>query len=157
MLDSCAIIKTTQYESAQKHSPGNSIGALTCAGNSSTIQPGSGRIGGDAVRERQCPFVPQNRRSWTGVAGPCIIQALRLSTIDPAASGELFGFFRRLPGSERFPGSGMGLALCKRIVERHGGRIWAEPGPGGGSTMKFSIPRVPTDGTPAGRSQEASR
>lgn len=63
--------------------------------------------------------------------------------VDPAASGDLFGFFRRLPGSERYPGSGMGLAICKRIVERHGGRIWMEPSPGGGSTFWFSIPQRP--------------
>jgi signal transduction histidine kinase len=62
---------------------------------------------------------------------------------DPAAAGELFGFFRRLPGSEAYPGSGMGLAICKRIVERHGGRIWAEPAEGGGSVFRFSIPRRP--------------
>ena len=63
--------------------------------------------------------------------------------IDSAAASELFGFFRRLPGSERYPGSGMGLAICKRIIERHGGRIWAEPAAGGGSVFRFSIPSTP--------------
>jgi signal transduction histidine kinase len=52
----------------------------------------------------------------------------------------LFGVFQRLRGSERFPGSGVGLAICKRIVECHGGRIWFEPAPGGGSVFQFSIP-----------------
>ena len=67
--------------------------------------------------------------------------------IDPAAADRLFMVFRRLPGAERFPGHGMGLAVCKRIVERHGGRIWLEPTPGGGSTFRFTLPAT-TEVTP---------
>ncbi len=60
--------------------------------------------------------------------------------IDPAEQDRLFMVFRRLSGSERFPGSGVGLAICKRVVERHGGRIWWEPGDGGGSDFRFTLP-----------------
>ena len=67
--------------------------------------------------------------------------------LDPAACGDLFGFFHRLPGSESYPGSGMGLAICKRILERHGGRIWAEAAPGGGAVFRFSVP-LPPGGDP---------
>ncbi len=63
--------------------------------------------------------------------------------IDPASADRLFMIFRRLPGSERFPGNGMGLALSKRIVERYGGRIWFDPAPGGGSVFRFTLPAAP--------------
>lgn len=53
----------------------------------------------------------------------------------------VFGMFQRLHGGSRYPGSGIGLALCRRIVERHGGRIHAESGPDGGTRIVFQLPR----------------
>ena len=58
--------------------------------------------------------------------------------IDPQDSDRVFGMFKRLHGSE-IPGTGIGLALCKKIVERQGGRIWVESESGRGATFKFTI------------------
>lgn len=59
--------------------------------------------------------------------------------VDPQYSERIFGIFKRLHGRE-LPGTGMGLAICKRIVERHNGRIWVEPGNGAGSRFCFTLP-----------------
>ena len=58
--------------------------------------------------------------------------------IDPEFQGRVFGVFKRLHGKEH-PGNGLGLAFCKKAIERHGGRMWMESTLGAGSTFYFTL------------------
>ncbi len=63
--------------------------------------------------------------------------------LPPAQAERIFGIFQRLHTRDEFPGSGVGLAIARKVVERHSGRIWSEPRAGGGARFVFELPAAP--------------
>ena len=134
------------------------------------VQQLSARFGTDHVRIQwaKLPTVLAERSQLTQVFENLLSNALKFQTETPArveisarAVGEewlfsvrdygigverelantIFNLFKRL--RPEYPGTGVGLAICKRVVERHGGRIWVETRAGGGSTFHFTLPKNP--------------
>ncbi|HSU60069.1 MAG TPA: ATP-binding protein [Bryobacteraceae bacterium] len=96
----------------------------------------------NAIKYRRPDAAPYIR-VWCEPCGGAfqIVVADNGQGFDERYADQIFGIFKRLHGRE-VPGTGIGLALCKRIVEAHGGRIWAKSMPGRGSTFCFTLPLV---------------
>jgi PAS domain S-box-containing protein len=94
-------------------------------------------------------FVPENQPPHVHVSAERTADGWLVTVaddgigVDLASTDRIFAMFERLHSRERFKGTGIGLSICKRIVERRGGAIWVEPNAPAGSRFRFSLPDVP--------------
>ena len=102
---------------------------------------GVGRPGDGEERGDTAPSGPETR-NLTSETSPVWLFSVRDNGIgiDPQFAGRIFQIFQRLHTRDEYAGSGVGLAICRKIVERHGGRIWIESEPGKGTTFLFTLP-----------------
>jgi light-regulated signal transduction histidine kinase (bacteriophytochrome) len=102
---------------------------------------------GNALKFARAGVAPVIRVSAEQVKGDWVFSVRDNGIgIDPRYASEIFQVFRRLHGVGVYPGTGIGLATCRRIIERHGGRIWMAPAPDQGTILCFSLPGTATGG-----------
>ena len=106
---------------------------------------------GNAVKFHEPGRPPTVRIGARRTMGGCVVRVTDDGIgIDEADQERIFAMFTRLHGRDAYAGTGIGLAICRRIAERHGGRIYVESTPGQGSTFHTLLPDAPAaPGTPA--------
>ena len=139
LSDSVAVALRDLHASIEEHHPVIDVGALpTVHGDRVQLAQLFQNLIGNAIKYR----ASEPPQIWISAEprGHNVILSVRDNGlgIDPAYHEKVFGVFKRLHGAEH-PGTGIGLAICKKIVEKHGGVIWVESTPGRGATFKFSL------------------
>ena len=146
-LDCAVLLRDTL---ANLHAPLQETGATVDAGALPTVMGDVTQINqlmqnliGNALKFRRPGVAPEIRVSARRDGGAWLF-AVRDNGIglDPAQAARIFAMFGRLHTHEEYDGTGIGLAVCQKIVERHGGRIWVESQPGQGATFRFTLPAV---------------
>jgi PAS domain S-box-containing protein len=126
-------------------------GAIVTAGELPTVAIHESRLAqifqnliGNAIKYRS-QEAPRVTIAATGRDGWCVFSVVDNGIgIELEYAERIFGLFKRLHGRDEYPGSGIGLAICQRVVEQYGGRIWLDQSaPGRGSTFCFSVPLCP--------------
>lgn len=103
---------------------------------------------------RECAHISVGRASATDDRGQAFFVKDDGIGFDPKHAGEIFNGFKRLNPVSEYPGSGIGLTIVRQVIQRHGGKVWAESAPGQGATFYFTVPE--TDPPRADSSIEAA-
>lgn len=124
-------------------------GARVCIGDLPTVEAHSGQLAqvienliGNAIKFRsERPLEIDISAGREGTQWRLCVKDNGIG-MDPARAQQAFELFRRLHGQEHYTGTGIGLAICKKIIERHGGRIWVESEVDKGSAFCFTLPAM---------------
>ena len=118
------------------------LGALPqVSGDPTLITQALSNLLDNALKYSSREAAPQISVGWNSEAQACYVRDNGVG-FDMRHAAKLFGAFERLHTDADFPGSGIGLAIVHRVVERHGGRVWADASPGAGATFYFSLEPV---------------
>ena len=155
-IDMTSLAQSAAAEALAAHSgpmPRIEIGALpSVAGDVTVLRQVWCNLIGNALKYSSKRDSPQVTVSGRVAGREALFQVKDNGAgFDMRYAGKLFGVFQRLHSAQEFAGTGVGLAIVQRIIQRHGGRIWASGSPGAGACFEFALPlahAATTDGEP---------